>query len=47
MSKHTVADGDLSGLFERFGLLQEKALARTGRDYEGLPGKINLIPFNS
>jgi transposase len=33
MSKHTVAGGDLSGLFERFGLLQEKAQARTGQDY--------------
>src|SRR5665647_3744545 len=33
MSKHTVVGGDLSGLFERFGLLQEKARARTGRDY--------------
>ena len=33
MSKHTVAGGDLAGLFERFGLLQEKARARTGRDY--------------
>jgi transposase len=33
MSKHTVAGGDLAGLLERFGLLQEKARARTGRDY--------------
>ena len=33
MSKHVVAGGDLAGLFERFELLQEKARARTGRDY--------------
>jgi transposase len=33
MSKHTVAGGDLAGLFERFALLQEKARARTGQDY--------------
>jgi transposase len=33
MSKHTVTGGDLSGLFERFGLLQEKARARMGQDY--------------
>jgi transposase len=33
MSKHTVVGGDLAGLFERFALLQEKARARTGRDY--------------
>jgi len=33
MSKHTVAGGDLAGLFECFGLLQEKARARTGRCY--------------
>ena len=33
MSKHTTAGGDLPGLFERFTLLQEKAQARTGRDF--------------
>jgi transposase len=33
MSEHTVVGGDLAGLFERFALLQEKARARTGRDY--------------
>jgi transposase len=33
MSKHTVAGGDLGALYERFGLLQEKARARTGQDY--------------
>jgi len=33
MSKYTVTGGDLSGLFERFTLLQEKAQARTGRGY--------------
>jgi transposase len=33
MSKHTVAGGDLAGLFERFGQLQEKAQARTGRSH--------------
>jgi transposase len=33
MSKHTVAGGDLAGLFERFRMLQEKAHARTGRSY--------------
>ena len=33
MSKQTVSGGDLVGLFERFGLLQEKARARTGQDY--------------
>jgi len=30
MSKHTVSGGDLGALFERFGVLQEKARARTG-----------------
>jgi transposase len=33
MSKRTVAGGDLAGLFECFGVLQEKAQARTGRSY--------------
>ncbi len=33
MSKHTVTGGDLGALYERFGLLQEKARARTGQDY--------------
>jgi transposase len=33
MSKHTVAGGNLAGLFERFRMLQEKAHARTGRSY--------------
>jgi hypothetical protein len=33
MSKHVVAGGDLSDLFERFGALQEKARTRTGREY--------------
>lgn len=33
MSQHMVAGGDLASLFERFGLLQEKARARTGRAY--------------
>ena len=33
MSKHTITGGDLSALFERFALLQEKARARTGRDF--------------
>ena len=33
MSKHTIAGGDLPGLFERFTLLQEKARARTGQDF--------------
>ena len=33
MSQHMVAGGDLAGLFERFGLLQEKARARAGRAY--------------
>jgi transposase len=33
MSKHTVAGGDLAGLFERFGQLQEKAQARTGQSF--------------
>jgi len=33
MSKHTVAGGDLAGLFACFARLQEKALARTGRSY--------------
>jgi len=33
MSKHTVAGGDVAGLFERFASLQDKALARTGRSF--------------
>jgi transposase len=33
MSKHTVSGGDLGALFERFGVLQEKAQARTGRSF--------------
>jgi transposase len=33
MSKYVVTGGDLAGLFERFGLLQEKAQARTGERY--------------
>ena len=33
LSKHTLVSGDLGGLFERFGLLQEKARARTGQSY--------------
>lgn len=33
MSQHTVVGGDLEALFERFRLLQEKALARTGRSF--------------
>lgn len=33
MSKHPLAAGDLEGLFERFGLLQAKALARTGEPF--------------
>jgi transposase len=33
MSKHTVVGGDLGDLFERFGLLQEKARARTEQSY--------------
>jgi transposase len=33
MSKYFIAGGDLSGLFERFRLLQEKAQARTGQSY--------------
>ena len=33
MSKHTVTGCDLGALYERFGLLQEKARARMGQDY--------------
>ena len=33
MSKHTVTGGDLPALFEQFAHLQEKAKARTGRDF--------------
>ncbi len=33
MSRHTVAGGDIAGLFARVGELRDKALARTGRLY--------------
>jgi transposase len=33
MSKHTVAGGDVAGLFERFEQLRAKARARTGRTF--------------
>src|SRR5438128_9872260 len=33
MSKHSVAAGDIAGLFKRFAQLKEKARARTGRDF--------------
>jgi transposase len=33
MSKHSVAAGNVAGLLERFSQLQEKARARTGKDF--------------
>jgi len=33
MSKHSVRGGDVAGLLERFGQLQKKAQARTGRNF--------------
>lgn len=33
MSRHTVVGGDIAGLFVRFGVLREKAQARTGKLY--------------
>ena len=39
MSKHVVHGGDIAGLLERFARLQEKARARTGRNFPtGLDG---------
>ena len=33
MSRHAVVGGDIAGLFARFGVLREKAQARTGKLY--------------
>jgi transposase len=33
MSKHSVRSGDVTGLLKRFARLQEKARARTGRNF--------------
>jgi transposase len=33
ISRHAVVGGDIAGLFARFGVLREKAQARTGKLY--------------